>query len=175
MISTLPAPGDSPGARDPRWWALYTKARQEKAIARDLFVRRVPFYLPLVNKTLIYGRRCIPSSVPLFAGYVFLCGTEEERGIALATNRVSRVIPVGDPERLRKDLRQLARLIDAKVPLTVESRLEPGDHVRVKRGPFEGMEGTVLRRQGRTQLVVSVDFLKQGASVQIDDFLLEPL
>jgi transcriptional antiterminator RfaH len=93
----------------------------------------------------------------------------------MKTNRVSRLLPVGDPDRLLFDLRQLRQLIASGAPLTVESRLEPGDQVRVRHGPLAGLEGTVLTRRGKTRLLIAVDFLKQGASVEIDDFLLEPL
>ncbi len=41
------------------WWAVYTKSRQEKALARDLLAHQVPFYLPLVEKTAYYGSRSI--------------------------------------------------------------------------------------------------------------------
>ena len=37
------------------------------------------------------------------------------------------------------------------------------------------MEGTVLVRRGKTRLIVSVTFLQQGASVEVDDFNLEPI
>jgi len=44
----------------------------------------------------------------------------------------------------------------------------------VKAGPFAGLEGTVVVRRGETRLLVAVNFLQQGASVEIDDFVLEP-
>lgn len=158
-----------------RWWALYTKSRQEKAIARQLLGLEVPFYLPLVKKRSVCRGRRISSRVPLFPGYVFLFGTEEERVLSLTTNRISRILPVVEQVQLRKELRQLRHLIGSGAPLTVETRLCPGDYVRVRHGPFAGLEGTVLRRQGLTRLVVSINFLKQGASVEIDDVCLEPI
>jgi transcription antitermination factor NusG len=169
----LDDPAASPGDR--RWWVLYTKARQEKSLARDLFALQVPFYLPKVKKTQITRGRRTNSFVPLFAGYVFLWGSEQERVRSLMTNRISRVIAVNDPERLLFDLRQLAQLIAVDAPLTIESQLEAGDRVRVRQGPLMGLEGTVLTRRGITRLLVAVDFLQQGASVEIDDYLLEPL
>jgi hypothetical protein len=39
------------GASARYWWAIYTKSRQEKALARDLLAYQIPFYLPLVEKT----------------------------------------------------------------------------------------------------------------------------
>jgi transcriptional antiterminator RfaH len=157
------------------WWVLYTKARQEKAVARDLLRYDIPFYLPLVTKTMLYRQRRIVASAPLFSGYVFLYGSERERHRALTTNRLSRILAVADPDELWRDLRQLKRLIAAGAPLTLESRLAPGSRVRVRRGPLVDLEGTVLSRRGQTRLVICVNFLQQGASVEIDDFLLEPI
>jgi transcription antitermination factor NusG len=162
-------------ARDRRWTALYTKARQEKALARELWKFHVPFYLPLVKKTGISRGRKRTSLSPLFAGYVFIFADESERVRSLTTNRVSRTLAVEDQEQLLFDLRQLRRLIDSNAPLTIESRLAPGQRVRVRGGAFAGLEGDVLRRRGETRLLVSVNFLQKGASVEIDDFLLEPL
>jgi transcriptional antiterminator RfaH len=158
-----------------RWWVLYTKARQEKAISRDMLGFEIPFYLPLVKKTWVSRGRKVSSYIPLFPGYVFLYGSEQERISSLTTNRVSRVLAIDDPVRLLHDLRQLRQLIASKAPLTVESRLVPGNRVRVRHGPLVGLEGTVLTRRGETRLVVRVNFIQKGASVEVDDFLLEPI
>ncbi len=158
-----------------RWWAVYTKARQEKAFARQLVGLGVPFYLPLVKKdNLIRGRK-VQSHIPLFGGYVFLYGDERERVSGLATNRVSTILEVTDQEQLTRDLDQVSLLISADAPLTVERRLTPGKKVRIKAGPMAGLEGTVVSRRGQTHLLVAVTMLQQGVSVEIDDFLLEPL
>lgn len=161
--------------RSRRWYALYTKARQEKALARELLRFQVPFYLPLVPKTSIRRGRRSTSHVPLFTGYVFLFGDEQERLRALKTNRLSRMLDVNDGEQLRHDLRQVKQLIETDAPLTVEQRLEPGDPVRVKSGPFAGVEGVVVVRRGQARLLIEVTFLQQGASVEIEDFMLEPI
>jgi len=160
---------------DRRWWVIYTKARQEKALARDLFSREIPFYLPLVKKTSANRAYGMTSRIPLFAGYVFMYGTEDERVQSLTTNRISRILTVHDPERLRNDLRQLRRTIAEEAPLRIEKRLAPGKRVRVRQGPLKGLEGIVVTRRGRTLLVVTVDFLQQGASMEISDFMLEPV
>jgi transcriptional antiterminator RfaH len=158
-----------------RWWAVYTKARQEKALARDLVERRVPFYLPLVERTsLIRGKR-VRSLVPLFTGYVFLCSNDDERLQTLKTNRTSQLVAVPDQDRLRRDLAQVQRLIAAKAEVTLEKRLSPGQRVRVKGGSFLGIEGVVEARRGSCRLIVEVKFLQQGVSVEIDELLVEPI
>lgn len=160
---------------DRHWFALYTKARQEKSLAREMRKQRIPFYLPLVKKMNVSrGRRRVSLS-PLFGGYVFLFAADEERVRCLATNRISRVLSVEQPQQLVFDLRQFRQLIAAGAPLTIEARLAPGRKVRVRQGVFAGVEGTVLKRRGETRLLVAINFLQKGASVEIDDFLLEPL
>jgi transcription antitermination factor NusG len=168
---------DSPSreAADLRWMVLHTKPRQEKAVAREMLRQEAAFYLPLVRKTLQYRQRRLASYLPLFPGYLFLYASEAQRAKTLATNRVLRILTVDDAQRLVADLRQLHQLIAAGAPLTVESRLVPGDRVRVKHGPFADIEGVVLHRRGATRLLVSINFLQRGASVEIEDFLLEPL
>jgi hypothetical protein len=165
----------SEGSPERHWWALYTKARQEKSLSRELLAFQVPYYLPLIKKTSIRRGKKAASFIPLFGGYVFLYGSEQERVRSLTTNRVSRVLPVSDPQGLLRDLQQIERLIATDAPLTIESRLSAGCRVRVRQGVLMGLEGTVLTRRGVTRLLVSVDFLQQGASIEIEDFLLEPL
>jgi transcriptional antiterminator RfaH len=165
----------SPEETDRHWFAIYTKARQEKALARDLWGQEIPFYVPLVIKERAVGHRRLHSNVPLFPGYLFLFGTDQERVRSLTTNRVSRIIPVADEVRLRHDLGQLRQLIDSGAALTVERRIQPGQRVRIRSGTFQGVEGQVIERHGRTRLLVAVNFLQQGASIELDDFRVEPL
>jgi transcriptional antiterminator RfaH len=151
----------------------YTRPRQEKALAADLLAYEVPFYLPLMKKTRVYGKRKLASLLPVFPSYVFFYATEDERLRALQTNRISQVLSVPDSTHLHCDLIRLEQLIASGVPLTVESRLTTGHRVRIRSGPLAGLEGTVLRRRQTTRLLVSVDFLQRGASMAIDDYLLE--
>jgi transcription antitermination factor NusG len=156
------------------WWVLYTMSRREKQLMRCLHAGSVPFYAPLVRscKRSPNGRRRV-SYVPLFPGYVFLNGDDDRRRTALATNCVSRCIPVANGAQLAQNLRQIHRLIDTGVPISAESRLEAGQRVRVCSGALIGLEGTILKRHGQQRLLVAVEFLQQGASVQIDDDALE--
>ena len=131
------------------------------------------FYLPLVTrKSLSRGRTRI-AQIVLFPGYVFVCGSEEDRLSVLKTNRVVTVRLVREGEQLQKDLSRFADLIAMGAPLVSEARLAAGERVRVKAGPFRDLEGTVIRRDGKTRLLIAVNCLQQGASLEIDDCLLE--
>ena len=158
-----------------RWYVFYTKARQEKAFARQLVGYEVPFFLPLVAKeNLIRGKK-VTSMIPVFGGYIFLFVTEEERVRALTTNRTTSILDVEDQDQLAEDLRNVQYLISADAPLTVERRLVAGQRVRIKAGPMEGLEGVVEKRRGQAVLYVAVTMLQQCATMEIDDYLLEPI
>ncbi|MCU0981355.1 MAG: antitermination protein NusG [Pirellulaceae bacterium] len=165
---------DSP-ASDRVWWVICTKSRQEKSLARDLLSYRIPFYLPQVPRDhLVRGRR-VRAHVPVYPGYLFLFGTPDERVGALTTNRTSRILSVPTQEELVRDLRQLAKLIAIGAPLTMEERLSPGQMVRIRNGPMSGFEGTIVQRRGSNRLLIAVNFLQQGVSVEINDFMVEPI
>ncbi len=159
-----------------QWWALYTLSRREKELMRRLRARDIAFYSPIVSQRhRSPAGRVRTSHVPLFANYVFLCGTDFHRYEALSTNCISRDIAVPDGLQLAKDLRQIQQLIEVGHPLTPEARLQAGTHVRVRSGPFRGFEGIVVRRENVTRLLVAVKFMQQGASVLLEDCELEQL
>jgi transcription antitermination factor NusG len=161
---------------DRRWWAVYTRSRREKDLMRRLKAMQLAFYGPTVAKSQRSpSGRVRTSFVPLFTNYVFVYGDAAARYHTLETSCVSSCIEVIDGQTLSRELRSLRRLIATSQPLTVEERLEPNAVVRVKSGPLRGIEGVVVCRRGRHRLVVSVTFLQQGASVEIDDFMVEPL
>jgi len=173
LLDCLQADESPPGTC---WWALYTRSRREKQLMRQLAVLGIRFYSPLIERRYRSpnGRVRI-SYQPLFSNYVFLYGDSSERYTSLTTNCVSRCCEVNDGRQLIHDLRSIARLIQTGRPLTPETQLKAGDRVRVKSGSLAGFEGTVLRRDKETRLLVAVNFIKQGASVLLDDCQLEIL
>ncbi|TVS08690.1 MAG: antitermination protein NusG [Planctomycetaceae bacterium] len=157
------------------WWVIYTKSRQEKALARDLLAHRIPFYLPQVKQDLLVRKRRFRTLVPVFPGYLFLFGSPDERVDSLKTNRISRILPVVNQDELLRDLQQLSDLIALGAPLTVEQRLCAGRKARIRHGPLAGFEGTIIQRRGIDRLLIEVNFLQQGVSIEINDFMVEPI
>jgi transcription antitermination factor NusG len=173
LLSDTVAAGQIVGSDSHVWWIAHTRPRQEKAVARSLFARDVAFYLPLIARKSLSRSRTRIARIVLFPGYIFICGGEEDRLLALKTNRVVTVRSVHEGAELRRDLSRFAELIALGAPLLPEARLAIGERVRVKGGPFRDMEGTVIRRDGKTRLLIAVNCLQQGASLEIDDCWLE--
>ena len=110
--------------------------------------------------------------MPLFPGYVFLCGSDDQRLEAFKTKCVVRTIEAPDTSELIFDLRQVQKLIASDAPITPEARLSSGMKVRIRSGPFAGIEGEVVERRKGT-LFVAVHFLQQGVSVALGDYEVE--
>ncbi len=158
-----------------RWWVLYTKARAEKTVARHLLGREVAFYLPQYKQTWRTGGRMRTSYLPLFTGYVFLHGDESGRVAALESNLLSAVLSVTDQERLYADLVRVERLLGGSVPVAPEVVLPVGVPVEITHGPFRGLRGTVVKRDGANHFVVTVEFLRRGVSIPVDGAALRPV
>jgi transcription antitermination factor NusG len=167
----LSSDGNEPGPVN--WWVLHTRSRQEKKVGELLHALSVPFYLPLLRCTSPSRGRTRTVWTPLFSGYVFLWGGDNERLAALKTKRLAAIHRVVDGKRLGCDLAGFASLIAKGVALTPESRIVAGQRVRVKSGPFIGQEGMVMKRRGKTKLLVVLAEVLQGASMDIEDYLLE--
>ena len=158
------------------WWALHTQPRREKELMRRLLGWELPYYCPIIpKKNRSPSGRVRTSYIPLFAGYVFLQADAESRAQVLTTNLVLRTLPIADVTTLIRELDGVRQLIESNVPLTIESKIEPGQSVRVTSGPFAGVEGVVVKRRSVDRLLVTVSFLQQGASVEIGDFQVEKM
>jgi len=158
------------------WWCFYTLSRREKEFMRRLANWKIAHYGPIVPKRFRSPNgRLRTSYIPLFPNYVFVLASEEERYRAVTTACVSKHDQVIQWEQLLCDLRQIHKVISAGVPLTPEARLDAGSRVRVRSGPFSGYEGLVIRREGKTRLLLSIRFLEQGVSIEMDEGILEPM
>jgi transcription antitermination factor NusG len=153
------------------WWVMHTRPRQEKSLARDLYHKRIPFFLPLSARRRRSRKTIITSYVPLFTSYVFLLADPEERSAAFTTSIV-RSLPVVEQQELWRDLTQIHRLIASGATVTPEKRLVPGDLVEIRGGPLAGLRGTILKSASGSRFVVQVDFIQRGASILLDDFTL---
>ena len=164
-------------AQDGRsWWAMQTLPRCEKKLMRSLIKEEIPFYAPVVEKRYRSPQgRARTAFVPLFTNYVFLYGDKKTRYDAIATGSVCKTLQVSDHVEFVEDISRIHRAIQTGEPIFPEAKLEPGDPVRIKSGPFKDFEGIVIRRENQLRLLISVRCMGQGISVQLHDYQIEAL
>ncbi len=158
-----------------QWWVVHTRSRNEKALAHDLISKDISYFLPMSWKIRRRSRRTIRSFLPLFSGYLFFCGQEEQRVELLKTNRVAHLIEVNDQQQLLDELVQIDQALRTGAPLTPHKYIKKGQRCRVIAGPLIGLEGIVIRSKNATRLVLQIDMLGQAASVEIDVDMMEAL
>ena len=156
------------------WWVAHTKSRNEKALAHDLINKDINYFLPMSWKVRHIRGRKIRTLIPLFSGYLFFCGEEDQRLEVLRTNRVANIIEVRNQEKLLDELLKIEQALRAGADLTPHKYIKAGQRCRVTAGPLVGLEGIVLKTRTGTRLVLQVDMLGQAASVEIDTDSIEP-
>ena len=154
---------------------MHTKPRQEKALARDLLRSSIPYFLRMYEARRRSRGRSWKAVLPLFPGYVFFCGDEDDRLKALDTGRIVKLIPVEDQTGLVAELSSLRRVMEAGLGVDPYPALKTKSRCRVRSGPLQGLEGQVVRRKGKARFIVMISILGQGASVEIGGNELEPL
>jgi transcription termination/antitermination protein NusG len=155
------------------WFVLHTKSRQEKAMAGDLAARKVAHFLPLVTKIRTSGSRKIKVQEPLFPGYLFLRGSQDDVYNADRTTRVAHIITVPNQQRLIWELRNLAMALQNKTPLDPYPYLKEGVRVEVTSGPLRGLQGIIETRSSIDRLILSVEILGRAVSVELHGALLD--
>ena len=108
-------------------------------------------------------------NMPLFKGYVFVHLPFAERVRVLSLPGVvgligSRTVPsIVSPEEIDCIRRGVEFGRAAPHPLPVE-----GQHVMITDGVLCGMQGTLLRSQNKTRVVVAIDSIARSFAVEVD-------
>ncbi len=166
---------DDPGDCGDEWLAFHVRPRTEKALARRLHRHRISFFLPLHENRRVYQRRVVHSLLPLFPGYVFVCGGEQALAASLYSQEVVSRLEIPDQQRFHHDLQKIHRMIESGSPLTREERLEPGMPARIIAGSLSGLTGVIIRNDNGLRFVMEVRFLQQGVSLEVDGAMIEAL
>ena len=156
-----------------KWWVAHTKSRSEKAFAWAMNESKIQYYLPMIRRTTFSGGRKRHGMQPLFPGYVFISGSDEIRYKALTTNKLCQVIPVVDREKIVDELVSIDRAISCGLTMELYPQAAIGNHCRIKKGPLQGIRGTVVEHKNETRFVLQVSMLGNGAALEIDGDLLE--
>jgi transcription antitermination factor NusG len=172
----MPEPREADLSSSGPWYVVQTRYRCEPRIAAQLQSKGVETFLPLLNETHRWSDRQKTVSLPLFSGYVFvrIPLLASVRNSVLRTEGVMGFVNVhGDaspvPSRQIDDLR---RLLEQKVPCALRAFLEVGRRVRIRGGSLNGLEG-ILAQSSQKTLVISVECIQRSLEITIEGYELE--
>jgi len=148
-------------------------------VAATLNRSGIPHYLPLKSELRKWSDRKQMVETPLFSGYLFVninvmtssrLQVLKVPGVgALVGNQMG---PLPIPDQQIEDIR---KVLTAGVECSVEPLLKEGDRVRVMHGALAGIEGTLVRTQSASRLLVSIEMIRQSLSVSVSRSDVEPV
>ncbi|MDH4328929.1 MAG: UpxY family transcription antiterminator [Nitrospira sp.] len=154
----------------PRWYALRTRSRHEKLVRDQLDKQGIEPLLPTVKRLSQWKDRKKEIETPLFSGYCFVRFGQQEK---LPVQQVSGVVEiVGSGHRPEpipdREIEALKTLMTSVLPFDPHPYLHEGMAVEVLRGPLQGVQGILLRKEKRHRLVLGIRLIQQAAAVEID-------
>mgnify|MGYP001257698212 FL=1 len=152
------------------WYALRTKSRHEKLVRDQLDKQGIEPLLPTVKRLSQWKDRKKEIEVPLFSGYCFVRFTQGEKApVQKVTGVVEIVGSRSRPEPIpEQEIDALRRLMISVLPYDPHPYLHEGMQVEVVRGPLQGVQGILLRKEKRHRLVIGIRLIQQAAAVEID-------
>jgi transcription termination/antitermination protein NusG len=161
--------GDHPDGS--KWFAVWTRSRQEKSAAAVLGTLGVPHFLPLKSEVHQWSDRKQTVTIPLFSGYLFvrIDVARDGRLQVLKTPGIAGFVgnqtgPLPIPDQQIEDIRTI---LEKRVSCDVLPLLSEGDRVRVVRGPLTGVEGRLLRNNSSTRLAISIEMIHKTLVVSV--------
>ena len=163
------------------WYAIWTHSNCELLVYDQITkkIEEIELFFPQV-KVLSQRIRGKEIFKPLFPGYLFLnCFIDKEiylqviktRGVVKILGQSwDKLSPIPEEEIL-----SVLRFLDAGVNLRPTPYLPIGRRVRIKGGPFMGIEGTITGyRQKKMLFVVTIELLHRSVAAEIDYTKVEP-
>jgi transcription antitermination factor NusG len=167
----------SPQYLEERWYAAQTCANHEKRVQEQLRQRAVDSYLPVYASVRRWKDRRVSLDLPLFPGYVFVRLALCDRLSVLQTPSLVRLVGFGgQPAPLPdQEIEALRRGLSKEVRIEPHPFLKVGHRVRVRSGPFQGLEGILVRKKNISRFVISLDLIMRSVATEIDPAELESL
>lgn len=158
-----------------KWYALYTKQREEVWAKTNLEERGLEVYLPLYLKKRRHARKVDMVKTPLFPRYIFVRAdvTKGERPAMAYAPGVEYVLSFGsklatvddriiDEIRIREDEKGL-------VSMGVEPAFKSGQKVRIEDGAFTDHVGLFQCSSDDQRVFVLLDLMGRSVRVRLPE------
>jgi transcriptional antiterminator RfaH len=160
-----------------RWYAVHTRPRVEADVHHRLEQYGYQTFFPQILEKRNWSDRVKAIAVPAFPSYVFLRYDHSNRQRILSLPGVCAIVsfghkpaPVDDEE-----IESLMIVFKSKQPVFPSQFIHCGEKVRVCDGLFEGVTGTLVKREGHQYIAVSVALLESSVIVKVEEHQIRPL
>ncbi len=162
--------GNAETASAVAWYAVWTRSRHELVVRDQLARKGFDAFLPTITRWSRWKDRKKQIDWPLFPGYCFARLTDHDRLPVLKCTGVVTIIsfngtmaPIPDQE-----IDGIRRLVETDLQYDPCPLIREGMLVEVVHGPLRGVVGRLVRKGAHARLILSVDLIGQGVSVEVD-------
>jgi len=162
---------------DVRWFAVWTRSRHEQVVREQLERKHIEAFLPTVTRWSRWKDRKKKVDWPLFPGYCFARFDPANTLPVLKCTGVVNIISVeGRPAPIPEvELDSIRTLVASELQYDPCPLVREGQMVEVTHGPLKGVIGRLVRKDAQhARLVLSVDLIGQGVSVEVDASDVKP-
>lgn len=148
-----------------KWYVAYVRLFHERKTAERLAAMGIESFVPVREEIHQWSQRKKKVMRVLIPQMIFIHATQKERMEALTLASISHYMvlrgehtPAVIPDR---QMQQFMFMVDYSTE-TIEmftSPLEPGQSIKVIKGPLSGMEGELIEIDGKSKVVVRLDLL----------------
>jgi transcription antitermination factor NusG len=160
-----------------QWFAVSTRSRHEKQVAKQLAAKSIEHWLPLYDAVHQWknGRQRV--QLPLFPGYLFVRMQAAERLQVLNVMGVAYIVGsrLGPTPINELEIGAIRGVLNSNLTMEPRSYVTVGERVRVCSGPLAGCEGILVRNKDDLRVVLSIDLIMRSVAVELDGHDVEPL
>ncbi len=161
------------------WYILKTKSNCEKKVLNILIQAGFVSYLPLYQTIRVWSDRKKKIEVPLIPSFVFVNCVPKELIVAAKTEGVAWIMRDIKDYAIVKDyeIENLRIFLSHDFKNDTENTVDfkEGEAVKVTNGPFSGLIGTALEKQGEFRIRIEINAIAANFSVSISKSQLQKI
>jgi transcriptional antiterminator NusG len=161
---------------EPSWYAIWTRSRHEQVVREQITRKQIDAFLPTIPRWSRWKDRKKKIDWPLFPGYCFArFDPDETLSILKCTGVVNIVSFDGKPAAIPEhEIDSIRRLVESDLQYDPCPLIREGMMVEVTHGALKGVVGRLVRKGAHARLILSVELIGQGVSVEVDAADVKP-
>ena len=158
------------------WFAVWTRSRHEQVVREQIERKHFDAFLPTITRWSRWKDRKKKVDWPLFPGYCFARFREEDSLAILKCTGVVNIVSVeGRPAPIPDhEIDGIRRLLETELQYDPCPLIHEGMMVEVTHGSLKGVLGRLVRKGAHARLILAVDLIGQGVSVEVDASDVKP-
>ena len=158
------------------WFAIWTRSRHEHVVREQIERKHFDAFLPTITRWSHWKDRKKKIDWPLFPGYCFARFEQEEALSILKCTGVVNIVSIeGKPAPIPDhEIEGIRLLLESDLQYDPCPLIREGMMVEVTHGALKGVVGRLVRKGAHARLILSVDLIGQGVSVEVDAADVKP-